>query len=181
MRKINLDILRKGIPVISKKTGAFLAEAAAICFVLNGYESGVKLKVEGAVDEIFEVEWEDVITEEVLNSWNDAREATEFGATALAILLLLENTEFQYFIRAYQGTGIDYWLGKGRYDGAQLPTESRAGRLEISGILSESKGNTLNMRIAQKTKQVKQTDDTDLPVYIIVVEFSYPKAKVIIK
>lgn len=181
MKTINLDVLKNGIPVISKKTGAFLAEAAAICFALNGYESGVKLTVKGEIEDVFEIIWKDAITDEVLNSWNDAKEATEFGATALAILLLLENTDFQHFIRAYQGTGIDYWLGRGRYNGEQLPTESRAGRLEISGILKESRGNTLNMRIAQKKRQAKKTDNTNLPVYIIVVEFSYPKVKVIIK
>jgi hypothetical protein len=125
--------------------------------------------------------WQDEITDEILSSWNDAREATEFGATALAILLLVKNTDFQHFIRAYQGTGIDYWLGKSRYNKKELPFTSRDGRLEISGILKESKGNTLNMRVTQKKKQAKRTDDTKLPVYIIVVEFSHPRAKVVIK
>ena len=116
-----------------------------------------------------------------MNSWNDAREATEFGATALTILLLLKCTDFTYFIRAYQGTGIDYWLGKGTYTGNVLPTKKRKGRLEISGILKETKSNSINMRIAQKKRQSKKTDNTKLPVYIAVVEFSLPKAKIIKK
>jgi hypothetical protein len=100
--------------------------------------------------------WQDEITDEILSSWNDAREATEFGATALAILLLVKNTDFQHFIRAYQGTGIDYWLGKGRYNKKELPFTSRDGRLEISGILKESKGNTLNMRVTKKRNRLKE-------------------------
>jgi hypothetical protein len=181
MDTLNLDILKTGIPVISKKIGAFLAEAAAICLTLNGYESGVQLKVEGEIKATLSVEWNDKITDDVLNSWNDPKEATEFGATALAILLLFKYTDFTYFIRAFQGTGIDYWLGKGEYTGEALPTENRKGRLEISGILKASKHNSINMRINQKKKQSKKTDDTLLPVYIAVVEFSTPKAKIIKK
>lgn len=181
MDKLNLDKLKTGIPIISKKIGAFLAEAAAICFVLNGYESGVELTVEGEIEKTLTIEWNDKITNDVLNSWNDAREATEFGATALAILLLLKYTDFTYFVRAFQGTGIDYWLGKGKYTGDALPAENREGRLEISGILKERKGNTINMRVNQKKKQSKKTDDTTLPVYIVVVEFSQPKTKIIKK
>ncbi|MEM9884983.1 MAG: hypothetical protein AAF849_03760 [Bacteroidota bacterium] len=148
---------------------------------MNGYESGVKLEVKGEIEGIFEIIWSDAVDKSIIDSWNDAKEATEFGATALAILLLLEQTDFKEFIRAYQGTGIDYWLSKGEYEAQGLPTENRAGRLEISGILKEAKGNTLNRRIARKKKQSKKTDSTDLPVYIVVVEFSCPKAKVIIK
>ncbi|MGB0930559.1 MAG: hypothetical protein ACPGVB_07275 [Chitinophagales bacterium] len=181
MKKLDLDKLKTGIPVISKKIGAFLAEAAAICLHMNGYQTGVKLTVEGEIEEIVTIEWNDKITDDVLNSWNDAREATEFGATALAILLLLDYTDFTHFIRAYQGTGIDYWLGKGKYTGEVLPTGDRKGRLEISGILKKSRGNTVNTRINQKKKQSKKTDSTKLPVYIVVVEFSEPKAKIIKK
>lgn len=181
MKELDLDKLKTGIPVISKKIGAFLAEAAAICLHMNGYKSGVKLKVEGDFIDTVKVKWNDDISDNVLNSWNDAREATEFGATALAILLLLQYTDFTYFIRAFQGTGIDYWLGKGEYTGEVLPTSDRKGRLEISGILKQNKGNTINMRINQKKKQSKQTDNTELPVYIVVVEFSQPKAKIIKK
>lgn len=181
MKTLDLDKFKTGIPVISKKIGAFLAEAAAICLHLNGYQSGVKLQVEGEVVDTLTIKWNDEVTNDVLNSWNDAKEATEFGATALAILLLLEYTNFTYFIRAFQGTGIDYWLGKGKYSGEILPTGDRKGRLEISGILKASKGNTINMRVNQKKKQSKKTDNTDLPVYIVVVEFSEPKAKIIKK
>jgi len=181
MKKLDLDELKTGIPVVSKKIGAFLAEAAAICLYLNGYESGVELKVEGEIEEILIVEWDDKITDDVLNSWNDVKEATEFGATALAILILLKYTYFTHIIRAYQGTGIDYWLGIGEHTSDTLPKDNIKGRLEISGILKESKSNTLNMRISQKIKQAKKTDDTKLPVYIVVVEFSQPKAKIIKK
>lgn len=181
MKKLDLDKLKTGIPVISKKIGAFLAEAAAVCLHLNGYKSGVELKVQGEIEETLIVEWNDKITDDVLSSWNDVKEATEFGATALAILILLEYSDFTHVIRAYQGTGIDYWLGISEHTSDILPKDNIKGRLEISGILKESKSNTLNMRISQKIKQAKKTDDTKLPVYIVVVEFSQPKAKIIKK
>ncbi|MEM1120246.1 MAG: hypothetical protein AAGJ18_07335 [Bacteroidota bacterium] len=181
MRRLNLDILKAGVPLISEKTGAFLAEAAAICLTLNGYKSGVQLKVEGEIQETFLVEWSDKITKSILDSWNDVKEATEFGATAIAIMVLLEITDYTYFIRAYQGTGVDYWLGKGMYTGEKIPIAERQGKLEISGILKATKSNTINMRINQKKKQVVKTDHTNLPIYIAVVEFSQPKAKILKK
>ncbi len=179
MEKLDLDLLKTGIPVISKKIGAFLAEAAAICLHLNGYKSGVTLISEGEVNNSVIVEWQDIVTDELLASWNDAKEATEYGATALAILRILKYTDYTYFIRTYQGTGIDYWLGKGKYNGDIIPTKNREGRLEISGILKASKGNTINVRVNQKIKQVSKTRDTGLPVHIIVVEFREPKVKIV--
>lgn len=181
MERLDLDLLKTGIPIISKKIGAFLAEAAAICLYLNGYKSGVELIVEGEIEETLTIEWNDEVTTDVLDSWNDTKEATEFGATALAILLLLKYTDFTYVVRAYQGTGIDYWLGKGEYTSEILPMSNRKGRLEVSGILKENKNNTVNIRINQKKKQSKKSDNTALPVYIVVVEFSKPKAKIIKK
>lgn len=56
MKKLDLDELKTGIPVVSKKIGAFLAEAAAICLHLNGYKSGVKLKVQGEIEETLTIE-----------------------------------------------------------------------------------------------------------------------------
>ena len=177
MSRIDLDKLKTGIPVISKKIGAFLAEAAAICLHLNGYKSGVKLKVQGEIEEILTIEWNDKITDDVLNSWNDAKEATEFGATALAILLLLEYTDFTYVTRAYQGTGIDYWLGTGEYTKEMLPISNRKGRLEISGILKESKSNTVNMRINQKKKQSKRRIIPNFPFMLWLLNLVNRKLK----
>ena len=42
--------------------------------------------------------------------------------------------------------------------------------------MHETDGNTAEKRFRQKTIQTSQSDDTRLPAYISVVEFSAPKA-----
>ena len=53
--------------------------------------------------------------------------------------------------------------------------------IKLSGIMRESEGNTLAMRFQQKAVQTDKSDDTRLPAYVSVVEFSTPKAKFDIK
>jgi len=54
-------------------------------------------------------------------------------------------------------------------------------RLEVSGIMHETDGNTLATRFEQKSVQTDRSDATRLPAYVSVVEFSTPKAKFDIK
>ena len=54
-------------------------------------------------------------------------------------------------------------------------------RLEVSGIMRETEGNTLATRFQQKAAQTDRSDATRLPAYVSVVEFSTPKAKFDIK
>ena len=54
-------------------------------------------------------------------------------------------------------------------------------RLEVSGIMHENDSNTAEKRFRQKANQTSQSDDTRLPAYISVVEFSAPKAIIDIK
>ena len=51
MRKLNLDILKEGVPGFSKTMGAFLAEAALVCLEENNHKSGVLLEVMGEYTE----------------------------------------------------------------------------------------------------------------------------------
>jgi len=48
-------------------------------------------------------------------------------------------------------------------------------RLEISGIFKETKQNNVEKRVREKKQQAKQSDESQLPAYISIVEFSKPK------
>lgn len=50
--------------------------------------------------------------------------------------------------------------------------------LEVSGIWQEKPGNTINMRLRDKRKQVKTAIDRGETVFIIVTEFGIPKTKI---
>ena len=118
-----------------------------------------------------QLNWTSIVDKATIKSWGDMQEATEYGATAVAILLANELTEYPCIERSCKGTGFDYWLGE--EDDIEL--FQRKARLEISGILKETKKNTLKQRVNIKEKQTNITANTNMNAHICVTEFSNPK------
>jgi len=78
------------------------------------------------------------------------------------------------------GEGADFFLCK-KTDSNKLSFQQNpAAKLEVSGIWNEKLGNTINMRINIKKRQVEK-GTLGFPIYIIVVEFGGLKAKFIKK
>ncbi len=170
MTSLRLENLHLGLPAITPAFGTFLAEAAQVCLQNWGHKSGQVLWLKAKSSTEFSVYWEEMESEQLLRTWADQQEATEYGATAIAILLVLQMTDFTVVRRSVKGTGFDYWLGKEA--NASLPFQDVI-RLEISGIF---KGNeqSIRQRVNKKLKQVSRSDDMGIPVLIIVTEFSQP-------
>ena len=110
--------------------GSAMAEAAAVCLEENFHTFGAELVVTGRFQNTYDLDWTQV-TEQVRRTWADLREATEFGAEGVAILLIKEETDYTTIERAAIGTRIDRWLG---YE-SDTPDFQRRARLETSGIL----------------------------------------------
>jgi hypothetical protein len=72
--------------------------------------------------------------------------------------------------RSRKGTGFDYWLGE-----KDSVLFQKIARLEVSGILQGDDTAMMN-RYNAKVIQTEQSDDTALPAYISIIEFSRPKA-----
>ena len=91
------------------------------------------------------------------------RKPHEFGAVAVAILLVKREVGYSVIERSRKGTGFDYWIG----EESELPFARKA-RLEVSGI---RKGTTreVNARVNEKLKQIERSGDSP-PGYVIVVE-----------
>lgn len=176
MRTLNLDKLKGGLPDVSPAFGTLFAEAAAVCLTLVGYRSGVTLTVQGAFQATYIVEWTQEIGSLEKTSWGDLKEAVEYGATALAMLLMMELTQFDSFKREDQLEGIDFELSQHK---KQTPKDQNA-KLEISGILKETPDNTVHIRVNMKERKIKKRGNLNLQVYVVVVEFGTPKAKIII-
>lgn len=156
-------------------------EAAIVSLLKKGFSSGIKLKVAGDFEEEFVVVWSHKMSESALATWKDENNYTSIGAVALAILLVEQLLHFVLFEESLIGTGIDFWMN--RKDGGQdeITYSERQARLEVSGISKEAPGNTVNMRIQQKKKQIAASDNTELPGWIVIVEFATPKSKIIKK
>jgi hypothetical protein len=127
---LRIDDLNDGLPAITAEFGASLAQAAAVCLESQNHSSGVELRLTGR--RTFVLQWTPA-TEQMRRCWNEAVEATEFGACGIAFLLILKLTEFTIIERSRKGTGFDYWLGRDD----QL--FQKKARLEISGILKGDK------------------------------------------
>jgi hypothetical protein len=130
----------------------------------------VHLRVDGELFGSYSVVFEPV-TQQMIRCWNDDEVATECGAYAIAILLIVERTEYTVIERSRKGTGFDYWLGT---DGDTL-FQAKA-RLEVSGIRSGDERD-IDRRSLRKQRQVRPTSNP-LPAYVVIVEFGTPRGRV---
>lgn len=179
MRKLNLDILKTTLPGITSGQGYFLWESAILCLEEHEHSSGAVLKVNGKFKEEFQLFWTGKVTDEMRQSWGDVKEATEYGAMALAVLLIYTLTDFIITGRSRQGTRVDYHLVSSE-QGHTVFSEPEAA-LEASGILKETKGNTINMRINDKIRRLQETGFENLPTFVVVTAFNYPTTKIVQK
>ncbi len=169
------DLGNSGMPGISPGFGSALAEAGAVCLDSKGHQPGVLLAVRGISDRRYTLDWIPS-TAQAQRAWQYNR-ATELGAEAIAVLLAQTETPYTVIEASEQGSGIDYWLG----DESDI-TFQRKARLEISGIRRRGETmvseNVITARVSDKMQQTVQSDSSQSPAYVIVVEFGRPVAEV---
>ncbi|MEO0468447.1 MAG: hypothetical protein AAF206_02410 [Bacteroidota bacterium] len=166
MNLLPLDRMLNGLPAISPIFAAFLWEACLACLDHNDHLPKADLTILGDQEIEYQLISYEAIDDQLRNTWSDPTEATEYGATCLAVLLVLEVTDYTVVRRSVKGTGFDYWLGHASGD---FPFQDTA-RLEISGILSGDM-KALLRRVKAKKKQTERSDHLGLPALIIVSEF----------
>ncbi len=174
-KKLNLEDLRAGISGIDPDFGSYTSSCAVFCLTHQGHQSGVKLEVkdnENQVIEIFEIVWKKELTINNHQSYQDKKDAANYAGMALAILLILQITDYDDFRRTESnGVGIDFTLNKTSGDFDFEPSA----RLEVSAILSTTPKNTLRTRLNTKIEQTKKSDDTGTDAYVIVTNFKKPE------
>ncbi len=177
VQRITLESLSEGIPAILAPDAFFYIHKCMVCFHKVGHRSGVVMTVvhEGKNSD-FEIAWTGDITEQLIKAHQDEKQATEFGALAIAVILVRELTEYTAVEQSIIGTTTDYYLGRQGVDEDLI--FNRVARLEVSGILRETDQNTVQDRIKQKTRRLKH--ERDLPDFIVVVEFSRPWTKMVL-
>lgn len=153
--------------------GLFMAEAASVCLDERGHRSPVDLQVDGDTSAVFGVHFLEV-TRQMRNAHHDDDEATEYGACAIAALVLRDLMGLTVLRRSKKGTGFDYWLAP-----ETSPLFRNASRLEVSGIRRGGE-KEIRTRVRTKERQIAKSE-TSLPVYIAVVEFSAPRIRVVLR
>src|SRR6266498_1250705 len=160
---LNLDSIQSLVQV-SEGKAIQLMETCIWCLSHCDHSNGIRLKVIDREEPYsYIVTWPDerIDMEAVRRSYN-RDDAIGDGAEAMAFLISVERTFYTAVERAVTRTGIDYWLGFKERN----PNEPfhRAGRLEISGIMTENPSNSVSSRIKEKLRQTIPTDHT-FPVY----------------
>jgi len=168
MKTLDLQILQQGKNGLTPLNAGFLVEAASICLHHNGHVLSADLTNEGYYNKLYRIHCAEV-NSGTINSYKDLQEATEYGACAIALAIML--TEEDWIIqRAVKGDGFDYWLGQTE---ETLPFQNKA-RLEVSGILTGT-DTQMNSRLEMKLAQTKVSDRLGIPAFAVIVEFGSPK------
>ncbi len=174
MKVIKLEGIKEYVPDLTRNWSEERYDASLVCLNFNEHESSLVFNLRGVEDERVLLEWQGEMTNKLERTWRDIQEATEKGAEGIAVLLIKKYTPYKIIERAAKGTGIDYWLSE---EMSLLPLQYAA-RLEISGQINKN-DTRYRSKIRQKQRQTQQSDSTQLPVYVIVVDFGTPQADII--
>lgn len=167
-KPLELKSIVTTMPGLTRAKAAAFVEAASVCLWERSHRDKTVLHVQGQFEVQYDMGWEHP-TEQTRRTYADPQEATEEGATAVAIAVVVDSTEYVVVERAMKSGGFDYWLG---YEPAVL-----AARLEISGI-RDGTASSIKARMKQKLEQMSPSDDSGFPGYAVVVEFGRPEARV---
>jgi hypothetical protein len=161
------ESLSAGMPGLEPTLGSVLANAATVCLADRSHNSPVELSIRGCSKRKAKLSWNHP-SQQMKKSYADMQEATEWGASGVAIAILSQIEGTKVLERARKGKTFDYWIATDASPGLLFQGKSH---LEVSGILNGSKAD-VDRRVKLKQQQVKKS-----PLAIVaVVEFGAPQA-----
>lgn len=102
-------------------------------------------------------------------------EAANQGGVAMAMFVMSVLQDYSYVEQSEIGEGVDYRFMKDEPADDDLNFLEDPHYVEVSGVLEESRTNTLNTRIKIKHDQINRGSRKDEESSVIVTLFSYPK------
>ena len=173
MKNIHLEALYDKLHnILSKHFTGMLIENCVLRLNGEGHKEGVKLHpyahTKNLVNTSVELFWQTSITDQIAATYKDENRITDHATMCLALLIAAQLTDFKYVEASKIGDGIDFWLSK-------TDEFDFFARLEVSGIHKTTKENSIKRRLKIKLTQTNQSDSTNIPVYICIIEFSKPQ------
>ena len=116
--------------------------------------------------------------------WNSAfskatmkedKDIANHGGVAMAWFVMSVLMDYHYVEQTEIGDGVDYRFMKSEPKDDDLNFLDEFHYVEISGILTESKTNTLKARLKDKHSQINRGGKNDKPSSVIVTLFELPK------
>ena|ERR1039457_5576396 len=170
--EVDLDILRKGMPMLTKAMGKRYATAAVFCLERTGHVSGVTLITQGDFNIPYRVQWSK-IDAQIERDDN----ATEWAAAGLAIMVVRAQTGKVVQNQAMSEDGtIEYWLGEPN-DDEPFGFQSMI-RLRVSGVWRADDSDIASEALTKLTA-MRDPEHRKLRAYVVIVEFGRPTARVV--
>ena len=173
---VDFDRLRNGVGGYSSKKCDFAYQAALVCFDRKWHQSSVICRLAAWNDQELQVslQWSEKVTECIRESWLDEFELVEWGAIGIALMIIDELTEYTRIRQSPRRTGVDFDLGYIESNSKESVYPRYSAHLEVSGILSATKENSVEKRRKEKLDRLEKYDKKGAPVHIIIAEFSEP-------
>lgn len=164
--------------ILSPSFTGMVVECCALCLKSQSHSSPTILASfehkKNLMRETLLLEWTTEISSKILSTYRDENRATDNGTMCIALLLASKLTGFDGVEASQKGDGVDFWFSKGNdFD--------FVARLEVSGIRKENGTNTIKNRLKIKLDQTKQSDNSNIPAFVSIIEFSKPEAAYILK
>lgn len=173
VNKLALESLKKGMPGMEPALGESCAHAASVCLEHERHiPDKTRLSVDGSREVIYDLTWAPA-TDQMRRSWSDLQDATEWGASGVAALLVEDTFGYQILQRSWKGTGFDYWIGYSDNNGVMFQNKAR---LEVTGILHGAEGD-ISARLQEKLNRFEKHPH-ELPEMVVVVEFGTPRSRI---
>ncbi len=142
---------------------------------LDRFHKGSNSKIDVSIDgsnEIIELGWDSnfstaAMKEEIYMAYH--------GGESIAMFVMSVLCGFKYVEQSEIGTGVDYCFNMNEPGDDNLNFLDGGHYVEISGILKETKNNTLKSRVKDKHEQINRGGAKTLPSSVIVTLFSEPK------
>jgi hypothetical protein len=166
------------IPVVIGDEMYWFKNTCIVCLDSQGHESGVRLAVDsGESNKWCRITWVGGVTDQMRKSHADLVQATEYGAYAIAFLVIRESLDLVAVEQAQRGTRVDFYLAPEALSEPRDATLifNHTARLEVSGILRESDSNTVDGRTKAKLDRL---EPDGLPTFVAIVEFGHPCSKI---
>lgn len=143
--------------------------------VFDKFHSDSKAEIEFSIDGTITkaiLEWDSNFSKAAMKEKIDM---ANHGGVAMAWFVMSVLQEFTYVEQSEIGDGVDYRFKNAEPDDDDLNFLDDYHYVEISGILEESKTNTLKGRIRDKHEQIKRGGKKDKTSSVIVTLFNAPR------
>jgi len=145
--------------------------ATALDRFQNNSRAEIEFQLDGKIQKAI-LNWDSSFSKSAMK---EAKDIANQGGVAFAWFVMSVLLNYRYVEQTEIGDGVDYCFLEFEPNDDDLNFLNNYHFVEVSGILEESKSNTLKGRIKQKHEQINKGGKRNKPSSVIVTLFNAPK------